>query len=191
MYFQGEIISSEFNLKVLFFYFKEELSALEGLKCKVPFKYEWGGLGYHNAIVIGSELGEEDLVYVKTVFMHPTTKKMQPCPYFLEGNCKYSDEKCHYSHGHIVRLDEVQDFKYETVVCTMLLDSVKPHYFFTVTQITAKLLKVVQCWPSTKMNCGTEVLLKTLLKRRSFLSNSYTVMTYCYSTFILSIPLVS
>lgn len=86
------------------------------MKCKVPFKYEWGGLGYHNAIILGSELGDEDLVYVKTVFMHPTAKKMQPCPFFLEGNCKYSDEKCHFSHGHIVRLDEVQDFKYETIL---------------------------------------------------------------------------
>ncbi|EFX62843.1 hypothetical protein DAPPUDRAFT_336348, partial [Daphnia pulex] len=88
----------------------EELSALEGMKCKAPFKYEWGGVGYHSAIILGSELGEDDLVYVKAVFMHPTTKKMQPCPYFLEGNCKYPDEKCHYSHGYTVRLDEVQDF---------------------------------------------------------------------------------
>lgn len=88
---------------------EEELSALEGVKCKVPFKYEWGGIGYHNAIILGSELNEDGLVYVKAVFMHPTNKKMQPCPYYLEGNCKYSDDKCHYSHGYAVRLDEVQD----------------------------------------------------------------------------------
>ncbi|XP_045024732.1 zinc finger CCCH-type with G patch domain-containing protein isoform X3 [Daphnia magna] len=88
---------------------EEELTALEGVKCKVPFKYEWGGIGYHNAIILGSELNEDGLVYVKAVFMHPTNKKMQPCPYYLEGNCKYSDDKCHYSHGYAVRLDEVQD----------------------------------------------------------------------------------
>lgn len=45
--------------------------------------------------------------------MHPTNKKMQPCPYYLEGNCKYSDDKCHYSHGYAVRLDEVQDLRYD------------------------------------------------------------------------------
>ena len=78
---------------------------------KIPFRYEWGGLGYHNAIIMSSELDEDDVIHVSAVFMHPTTKKMQPCPYYLEGTCKYSDEKCHYSHGYNVRLDEVQDLK--------------------------------------------------------------------------------
>ena len=106
------------------FLFQAELSALEGMKCKAPFKYEWGGVGYHNAIILGSELSEDDLIFVKAVFIHPTTKKMQPCPYFLEGNCKYPDEKCHYSHGYTVRLDEVQDFMY---VCKFMRPSI-PHY---------------------------------------------------------------
>ena len=60
---------------------------------------------------MSSELDEDDVIHVSAVFMHPTTKKMQPCPYYLEGTCKYSDEKCHYSHGYNVRLDEVQDLK--------------------------------------------------------------------------------
>lgn len=81
------------------------------MKCKVPFKYEWGGIGYHNAVVLDSEV-QENVVFIKAVFMHPTMKKMQPCPYYLEGNCKYSEEKCHYSHGYVVRLDELQDFEY-------------------------------------------------------------------------------
>lgn len=113
------------------------------MKCKAPFKYEWGGVGYHSAIILGSELGEDDLVYVKAVFMHPTTKKMQPCPYFLEGNCKYSDEKCHYSHGYTVRLDEVQDFRcvsHQIEIYKLLFFS----HFKTVIQTIAKSLRAVQ-----------------------------------------------
>lgn len=93
------------------FSFQNELDALEGVKCKVPFQYKWGGVGYHDAIVLSSELADDGTVLVRTVFMHPIMKKMKPCPYFLEGTCKYSDEKCHFSHGHQVRLEELRDYR--------------------------------------------------------------------------------
>lgn len=92
-------------------FLQDELDALEGVKCRVPFQYAWGGLGFHDAIILGSESADDDSVVVKVVFMHPINKKMQPCPYFLKGDCKYEDVKCHYSHGYSVKLEEVQDFK--------------------------------------------------------------------------------
>ena len=92
---------------------QDELQSLEGVKCKVLFRYEWGGFGYHNAIILGSELSEDSSICVNVVFMHPTSKQMQPCPYYLDGTCKYSDDRCHYSHGYSVKLDEIQDYKYE------------------------------------------------------------------------------
>lgn len=90
---------------------QNELQKLEGQKCQVPFKYAWGGLGYHNAIILDTHFDDEGDVSVEVVFMHPTMKKMQPCPYFLEGSCKYATDKCHYSHGYIVKLDAVRDYK--------------------------------------------------------------------------------
>lgn len=95
------------------------MAALEGMKCQVPFQYEWGGLGYHNAIILSAE-AEAGSVSVQVVFMHPTSKRMQPCPYFLEGECKYPDDKCHYSHGYLAKLDTIKDYMY-----VLLLDSLK------------------------------------------------------------------
>jgi len=104
---------------------EDDLKVLEGVKCKVPFRYEWGGLGYHNAIILGTEVLEDATVGVNVVFMHPTDKQMQPCPYYLEGKCKYSDEKCHFSHGYSVKLNEIRDYDepdYNKIVegCTVL-----------------------------------------------------------------------
>lgn len=97
--------------------YQNELGALEGVKCKVPFQYEWGGLGFHNAIILGTEIDEDDgTVHINVVFMHPTSKKMKPCPFYLEGHCKYSDGTCHYSHGYSVQLDQVQNYKYNEKV---------------------------------------------------------------------------
>lgn len=107
-------------MKLIYLLFQRELEALEGVKCKVPFHHEWSGLSYHNAIVIGSEIAEDDSVNVQVVFMHPTSKKMKPCPYYLEGTCKYADEKCHYSHGFSVPLTSIQDYRY-TRYCKLYL----------------------------------------------------------------------
>lgn len=44
------------------------------------------------------------------MFTHPTLKEMLPCPYFLNGDCKYDSEKCQYSHGKIVPLINIRDY---------------------------------------------------------------------------------
>lgn len=35
---------------------------------------------------------------------------MLPCPYFLDLDCKFSDEKCKYSHGETVSFSSLQEY---------------------------------------------------------------------------------
>lgn len=35
---------------------------------------------------------------------------MLPCPYFLDMDCKFSDEKCKYSHGETVSFSALEDY---------------------------------------------------------------------------------
>jgi len=53
-----------------------------------------------------------DQSQVRVFFLNPTHKEMIPCPYFLNGNCKFSDENCHYCHGEIVPFSSLQEYKY-------------------------------------------------------------------------------
>lgn len=36
---------------------------------------------------------------------------MLPCQFFLNGECKYSDDKCYFSHGTQVPLSRLTEFK--------------------------------------------------------------------------------
>lgn len=35
---------------------------------------------------------------------------MVPCPYFLDTNCKFSEEKCHFSHGEVVLFSSLREY---------------------------------------------------------------------------------
>lgn len=35
---------------------------------------------------------------------------MLPCPYYFESDCKFSDDKCRFSHGEIVLYSSLQDY---------------------------------------------------------------------------------
>ncbi|KAL0117440.1 hypothetical protein PUN28_010344 [Cardiocondyla obscurior] len=96
---------------------KDELKELEGMKCKAPYGSTWGGIGYHNAMICsihgdGNEaIKDIHDIKVRVFFLNPTHKEMIPCPYFLSGNCKFSDENCHYCHGEIVPFSSLQEYK--------------------------------------------------------------------------------
>lgn len=96
---------------------EEELEALEGMKCRAPYGSSWGGIGYHNAMVWSVHREENESITslndikVRVVFMNPTHKEMLPCPYFLEGDCKFSEEQCHFSHGEIIPLSSLQEYR--------------------------------------------------------------------------------
>lgn len=39
---------------------------------------------------------------------------MLPCQFFLSGECKYSDERCYFSHGTQIPLSRLTEFKYDS-----------------------------------------------------------------------------
>jgi len=45
------------------------------------------------------------------MFTNPMQKDMLPCPYYLEGNCRFSDEQCHFSHGELVDLASLKEYR--------------------------------------------------------------------------------
>ena len=90
--------------------FGDELEKLIGTKCRAPFKSLcFHKKSYHNAVIFSYE--ESSLnsakslqdISVRIVFCMPTENKMIPCQFFLDGKCKFSDEKCRYSHGNYFR----------------------------------------------------------------------------------------
>ena len=51
------------------------------------------------------------LFQVRVLFCNPTRTSMVPCPYFLDGKCKFGADECKYSHGHVVAVSELFEFK--------------------------------------------------------------------------------
>ncbi|XP_012542684.1 zinc finger CCCH-type with G patch domain-containing protein [Monomorium pharaonis] len=96
---------------------EDELKELEGMKCKAPHGSTWGGIGYHNAMICSVYRDSDETIKnihdikVRVLFLNPTHKEMVPCPYFLNSNCKFSDENCHYCHGEIVPFSSLQEYK--------------------------------------------------------------------------------
>ncbi|XP_011861995.1 PREDICTED: zinc finger CCCH-type with G patch domain-containing protein [Vollenhovia emeryi] len=96
---------------------QDELKELEGMKCKAPHGSTWGGIGYHNAMVCSVYRDSDQVIKdiqdikVRVFFLNPTHKEMIPCPYFLNGSCKFSDENCHYCHGQVVPFTSLQEYK--------------------------------------------------------------------------------
>ncbi|XP_075986111.1 zinc finger CCCH-type with G patch domain-containing protein [Anticarsia gemmatalis] len=93
---------------------EDELSSLLGMKCAVYHTHTWGGQpGLYNAMV--SAIMPRDCdgqfkdIQVRVLFTHPTHAEMLPCPFFLDGECKFSDEQCRYSHGAIVQLSDLKE----------------------------------------------------------------------------------
>lgn len=91
---------------------KEGLKNLIGQKCRAPFNTEWTKYGMHNAIITDVlDFNPSHPAQVLVMFSNPTHRAMVPCQYFLNGMCKFSDEKCNFSHGHIVMLDDIKAYE--------------------------------------------------------------------------------
>ncbi|XP_061392276.1 zinc finger CCCH-type with G patch domain-containing protein [Musca vetustissima] len=100
------------NLRIL----REKCEKMVGEKCSAPHKHAWGAVGYHNAIICSIEeeapiddAGNVDVQF-RILFTNPTHKEMLPCSFFLEGNCRFDSEKCHYSHGEIVSASSLREY---------------------------------------------------------------------------------
>lgn len=94
---------------------EEDLKSLNGMKCQAPHKHHWGEISYHNALVCGTEstgdISTLEEIQVRVMFINPTHQEMLPCPYFLDGECRFSDEKCRFSHGELVCLSSLKEYK--------------------------------------------------------------------------------
>lgn len=94
---------------------EEELATLKGSKCQAPYKQKWGDVSYHNALVMSVDTSgsptEMEHIKVRVLFVNPTEREMMPCPYSLEGSCKYSDDQCHYSHGELVPFSDLREYR--------------------------------------------------------------------------------
>ncbi|XP_073436915.1 zinc finger CCCH-type with G patch domain-containing protein isoform X2 [Dendrobates tinctorius] len=87
-----------------------EEDEVSGMKVKAPYYSSWGTLEYHNAMVVGSEHMENGGAGVRVLYLYPTHKAMKPCPYFLDGKCRFN-ENCRFSHGQVVAVSELQVFE--------------------------------------------------------------------------------
>lgn len=67
----------------------EEEDSLSGSKVKAPYRTAWGTLEYHNAMVVGAEPPDGEEAQVRVLYVHPTQKSMKPCPFYLEGKCRF------------------------------------------------------------------------------------------------------
>lgn len=105
-------------------YSKDELEAMVGTSCRSPFTEKWGGRSYHNAVIltiVTQEDGEADLddPQVRVLFSQPTCLEMLTCRFFLSGRCKYSDDECRFSHGKIVPISDIKEYRepqHDTIV---------------------------------------------------------------------------
>jgi len=81
----------------------EDSDDVTGVKCQAPFKTDWTGRQFHNAMimsVIGSDDSDiQDSINVKVLFLNPTLEKMKPCPYFLDEKCRYWYLNCSFSES--------------------------------------------------------------------------------------------
>jgi len=88
------------------------ISSLVGNKCLAPFKDITGQKSFHNAIIFSAEQDEESgQVNVVVVFSHPTQLSMVPCKFYMEGSCKFSTDRCKYSHGQSVDFLDLGEFR--------------------------------------------------------------------------------
>lgn len=103
-----------------------KINKFPGHKCQAPYYHsrnenadqqdDESRVSYHNALVISVHTPEDGVsdindIHVKVVFTHPIYKSMLTCPYYFDGDCKYSEDKCFYSHGYQVKFIELKEYK--------------------------------------------------------------------------------
>ncbi|XP_055609382.1 zinc finger CCCH-type with G patch domain-containing protein [Uranotaenia lowii] len=89
---------------------EDTFQQLVGSKCSAPHVHKWGSKMYHNAMICSFDSTDVTNVTVKILFINPTHQEMIPCSYYLEGECKFDDDRCRYSHGENVTFDELKDY---------------------------------------------------------------------------------
>uniref|UniRef100_A0A384BUW9 Zinc finger CCCH-type with G patch domain-containing protein n=1 Tax=Ursus maritimus TaxID=29073 RepID=A0A384BUW9_URSMA len=88
----------------------EDEEEWSGRKVNAPYYSSWGTLEYHNAMIVGTEEADDGSTGVRVLYLCPTHKSLKPCPFFLEGKCRFQ-ENCRFSHGQVVSVDELRPFQ--------------------------------------------------------------------------------
>lgn len=95
---------------------RTKYNALLGEKCSAPHEHSWGALSYHNALICGVDdeliLDKNGIldVRLRVLFTNPTHREMLPCNYYLEGECRFDETRCRYSHGALVPGAAIKDY---------------------------------------------------------------------------------
>ena len=45
------------------------------------------------------------------LLLNPLYDKMKPCPFFLDGKCRFEVDDCSYSHGHLVAQSDILPYR--------------------------------------------------------------------------------
>ncbi|XP_063232196.1 zinc finger CCCH-type with G patch domain-containing protein [Bacillus rossius redtenbacheri] len=94
---------------------QKELESLQGTKCQAPHCNQYGDQSYHNALVFCIEPAENvtsmEQIQVRVMFTNPTHRDMLPCPYYLGGECRFSSDKCRFSHGELVHFSSLREYR--------------------------------------------------------------------------------
>ncbi|KAJ7332214.1 hypothetical protein JRQ81_014394, partial [Phrynocephalus forsythii] len=61
-------------------------------------------------MIVGSESLEDGSRGVRVLYLYPTHKSLKPCPFFLDGKCRFK-ENCRFSHGQVVPVEELRPFE--------------------------------------------------------------------------------
>jgi len=87
------------------------LDEIAGTKCRVSYRRDWGPAEWHNAMVLCAEpIAVDEPPAVRILFCNPRDTAMRPCPYFLDGLCKFTTQDCRFSHGLHVPVEELEEF---------------------------------------------------------------------------------
>ncbi|XP_017789428.1 PREDICTED: zinc finger CCCH-type with G patch domain-containing protein isoform X2 [Habropoda laboriosa] len=98
---------------------EDQLKQLEGMKCRAPCSTgrSWEPVAYHNAMISSvyqndsTKIQNMEDIKVRVLFLNPTHKAMLPCPHYLDGKCIYSDKDCKFSHGELVPLSSIYEYR--------------------------------------------------------------------------------
>jgi len=81
-----------------------------GIKCRVLHTHEWGQSGFQNAMVFDTEETDTGEQKVRVLFLNPTHMSMVPCRFFMNGECKFDEDKCRFSHGYLADVSELEEY---------------------------------------------------------------------------------
>jgi hypothetical protein len=83
-------------------------SDLVAKKCRVSYECSSTNVKEHNALILGADSSQPNSVRV--IFCNPTQNSMKVCDHFMNNTCKFDEEKCKYSHGYLVNLNNIHQY---------------------------------------------------------------------------------